>query len=74
MIAIVAGGISSFLAYPTLLGVGSRAGIIKLVLFGPRPAQPPWILPTLIGGSIVVGGIVAWLVFWLLDKKIYPRR
>ena len=70
MIALVAGAVSSFITYPVLLWVGARTGVIKIVFFGPRPEAPPWILPTLIGGSITVGGIVAWLTFWLLDRKI----
>ena len=75
VVGLAAGAVASFIASPLLLfGVGERTGIIKMVVFGPRPEPAGWISPALIGTSIGVGGIVAWLVFWLLDKKIYPER
>jgi hypothetical protein len=78
LIALCAGVVSTLIAYFPLLSVFYRTGIIRFVFFGPGPNPGLWILPTLIRSSlisnIVVGGIVAWLVFRLLDQKLYPPR
>ncbi len=46
--------------------------------FVPQPKPALGTLPTLIRstviGGIAVGGVMAWLVFWLLDKRVFPPR
>ena len=78
LIALCAGVVSSVIAYFPLLSAFYHTGIIQFIFFGTGPKPGLWILPTLIRSSlvssIVVGGVVAWLVFLLIDGKLYPPR
>ena len=69
VLAGAAGAVSFFMFYIALMLAALNVGIIQIPLFNTHPEQGTLVMPTIITSSIVVAGIVAWLVFRLLIKQ-----
>lgn len=57
-----------------LVCIGLWTRLLPLELFGPQPKQFEWAMRSIFGSGILVAAIVAWRIYWYVNKKIFPQK